>query len=327
MEWTTKYRPRTFDQIVGQDAAVARVRAVVRRAKAGSTMTPLLLVGPPGTGKTSTARVVAAALNCEASKDEACGTCDVCGPIIAGRSDLNLIQYDAARYGGVDSIRTLRDRHLQHVVSRGWLVLILDEAHRVSPEGFDALLRPLEEPTAHVGFVMATTDADAVPAAVKSRCKVMQFGAVSTDALAQHLQRVAAAEGFAPDTGTVEEIARRTNGQVRDAISLLDEWAQVGTLPPVAYAAPIDPRTAVRKLSAELRHSMKPGQAKVAAKLLDAAIKAGSCEITYRKGALQKDAGVAKGTVVAALAWMVDNGHVQELDADPEGAARWRILL
>jgi DNA polymerase III delta prime subunit len=155
---------------------------------------------------------------------------------------------------------------------------------------------------------------------------VCEFTPVTDDAMTEHLQRIATAEGLAPDAETLSAIAQRTRGIVRDAIQLLDVWAQVGSLPPVMDEGPVDQKGPLQQLKNRLGHKMTAGQFKAAAKLIDRAIALGSLEITYAKKALAKDADVAEGTVHDGVKWLIKNGIVTELEPDGKTrAARWRL--
>jgi DNA polymerase-3 subunit gamma/tau len=187
-----------------------------------------LFTGPRGTGKTSTARILAKMVNCEQGPTaEPCGTCSQCVAIREGQH-LDVVEIDAASHGGVDDARDLREKAPTAPVQGREKVYIIDEAQRLSREAFDALLKVFEEPPPGVRFVLATTEPHKMPATIVGRCQRFDFRRVGGAELAQHLMSVAKKEGFAADETAVATIVRQSEGSVRDALSLLEQAAVLG---------------------------------------------------------------------------------------------------
>ncbi|MEB3197046.1 MAG: DNA polymerase III subunit gamma/tau [Candidatus Sericytochromatia bacterium] len=217
-----KYRPGTFADLVGQEA----VASTLSRALAQSRLAhAYLFCGPRGTGKTSVARILAKSVNCqEGPTATPCGACPNCRDITAG-AHLDVIEIDAASNNGVDNIRDLQDRvALAPVLGRS-KVYIIDEVHMLSQGAFNALLKTLEEPPPHVMFILATTDPHKVLPTIVSRCQRFDFGRIPLAALVARLAQVAQAEAIAAEPAALEAIARRAQGGLRDALSLLDQLA------------------------------------------------------------------------------------------------------
>jgi DNA polymerase-3 subunit gamma/tau len=220
-----KYRPQTPDEVIGQEHVI---RALVGAIREDRLSHAFLFCGPRGTGKTSTARILARMVNCEKGPtSEPCGTCTQCLHIRDG-SHLDVVEIDAASHGGVDDARELRERAPTAPAMGREKVYIIDEAQRLSREAFDALLKIFEEPPPGVRFVLATTEPHKMPATIVGRCQRFDFRRVATDAVADHLERIAKMEGIALARPAAEALARQSEGSVRDALSLLDQSAVLG---------------------------------------------------------------------------------------------------
>ncbi len=217
-----KYRPATFAEVVGQEHVT---RTLANAIAAGKVSHAYLFAGSRGTGKTSTAKLLAKALNCaEGSTVEPCGKCESCTGISAGTS-LDVIEMDAASNRGIDDIRDIRDKVAFSPVGGPAKVYILDEAHMLTKEASNAFLKVLEEPPAHVIFVLCTTEAHKVIPTIRSRCQKFEFRRPSADMVLKVLERIAAAEGIAIDEAGLTAIARNSAGAFRDAIGTLDQLA------------------------------------------------------------------------------------------------------
>ena len=220
-----KYRPQAPDEVLGQEHVVRALAGAVRESRLSHAF---LFSGPRGTGKTSTARILAKMVNCERGPTaEPCGVCEQCVRIREG-SHLDVVEIDAASHGGVDDARELRERAPTAPAQGREKVYILDEAQRLSREAFDALLKLFEEPPDGVRFVLATTEPHKMPATIVGRCQRFEFRRVPTETVAGHLTRVAEAESVGLTEGVAETIARESEGSVRDALSLLDQAAVLG---------------------------------------------------------------------------------------------------
>jgi len=220
-----KYRPQRPDEVIGQEHVV---RALVGAIREGRLSHAFLFCGPRGTGKTSTARILARMVNCERGPTaEPCGVCEQCVRIRDG-SHLDVVEIDAASHGGVDDARELRERAPTAPAMGREKVYIIDEAQRLSREAFDALLKIFEEPPRGVRFVLATTEPHKMPPTIVGRCQRFDFRRVSTDLLADHLEWVAKQEGLMLARPAAEALARQSEGSVRDALSLLDQGAVLG---------------------------------------------------------------------------------------------------
>lgn len=216
-----KWRPLYFNDVVGQEHITRTLR---NSLKTGRIRHAYLFSGPRGTGKTTTARLLAKAVNCtnEDADIRPCNTCDACIAVNEGRY-LDLIEIDAATHTGVDDVRDLRDKIAFNPGQGRYKVYIIDEVHRFTGNAFDALLKTLEEPPEHAIFVLATTEIDKVPSTIKSRCLQFEFRRVSLMQVSDRLQMIAESEGIKIEREALELIAREGTGSVRDSISLLDQ--------------------------------------------------------------------------------------------------------
>lgn len=216
-----KYRPHNFDNLVGQD----HVKITLMNAfKSGHVSHAYLFTGPRGTGKTSTARLLAKALNCTNLKDgfEPCGSCELCKEIGEGRL-IDLIEIDAASNRGIDEVRDLKEK-INFAPTRSKVkVYIIDEVHMMTKEAFNALLKTLEEPPAHAYFILATTEAHKIPETIISRCQRFDFKRITTKALMTRLGYIAQLEGIAAEADALEAISKYVDGGLRDAIGLLEQ--------------------------------------------------------------------------------------------------------
>jgi DNA polymerase-3 subunit gamma/tau len=215
-----KWRPQTFADVVGQDHVVG---TLVNAIQTGQVHHALLFTGTRGTGKTSTARILAKALNCERGPTpEPCNVCDACRSITDGTS-LDVVEIDAASHGSVDDARDLREKANYAPAASRFKVYIVDEAHMVTPQGFNAMLKVLEEPPEHVRFVFCTTEPHKVIEAIRSRCQRHDFRRVRTAVLAEYFAKICAAEGVDIEPAAIEMVARAADGSVRDGQSRLDQ--------------------------------------------------------------------------------------------------------
>jgi DNA polymerase-3 subunit gamma/tau len=220
-----RYRPQTFLDIIGQEPVA---RALANALKSNRVAHAYLFTGARGVGKTSTARILAKALNCEQGPTATpCGQCEICKNIAAGE-DVDVLEIDGASNRRIDEIRDIRS-NVQYRPSRArYKIYIIDEVHMLTKEAFNALLKTLEEPPPHVKFIFATTEVEKVPITILSRCQRFDFAGISVPRIVEHLRGIVAREGMQADDDAIELVARRAGGSMRDAQSLLDQLLAFG---------------------------------------------------------------------------------------------------
>ena len=220
-----KYRPQSFAELIGQDAMVTTLGNAIARGRIAHAF---LLTGVRGVGKTSTARLVAKALNCIGPNGQGgptidpCGICEPCQAIAEGRH-IDVIEMDAASHTGVDDVREIIEAVRYASVSARYKIYIIDEVHMLSKNAFNALLKTLEEPPAHVKFLFATTEVNKVPVTVLSRCQRFDLRRIPADLLTAHFAHVAELEGVSVEPDALAAIARAAEGSARDGLSILDQ--------------------------------------------------------------------------------------------------------
>ncbi len=230
-----KWRSQTFEEVVGQEHVTTTLLNALRDSRVAHAY---LFAGPRGTGKTSTARILAKALNCTDEENQPCNNCSHCTAINEGRM-LDLIEIDAASNNSVDDVRELREKVGFQPSESRYKIYIIDEVHMLSTSAFNALLKTLEEPPAYARFVLATTEPHRIPATVLSRCQRFDFRRIPVAEIAAHLTHIAAEEGYEVQEPAIFAIARSAQGCMRDAVSLLDQMTSYGA------AAPTDDSLAI----------------------------------------------------------------------------------
>jgi len=215
-----KWRSQNFDEIVGQKHIIQTLKNAILSDRISHAY---LFTGPRGTGKTSTARILAKAVNCKkVPTPSPCGMCDNCEKIRDGHA-VDVVEIDAASNRGIDEIRDLREKVRYAPIEGRYKVYIIDEVHMLTSEAFNALLKTLEEPPAHVIFVLATTEPSRVPITIASRCQRLDFARITLSEIKEQLKKISKAEGFDVEEKALDAVARSGEGSMRDSISLLDQ--------------------------------------------------------------------------------------------------------
>jgi DNA polymerase-3 subunit gamma/tau len=220
-----RYRPQQFADLVGQEPVA---RALSNALQSNRVAHAYLFTGARGVGKTSTARILAKALNCEKGPTPTpCGVCDICQSIASGE-DVDVLEIDGASNRGINEVREIR-ANVQYRPSRSrYKIYIIDEVHMLTKEAFNALLKTLEEPPPHVKFIFATTEVQKIPVTILSRCQRFDFAGIGTARIVERLREIVAGENMQADDAALELVARRAGGSMRDAQSLLDQLLAFG---------------------------------------------------------------------------------------------------
>jgi DNA polymerase III subunit gamma/tau len=329
-----KYRPQRFSELIGQEAMVTTLGNAIKRDRLAHAF---LMTGVRGVGKTSTARLIAKALNCENGPTiDPCGVCEPCVAIAEGRH-IDVIEMDAASNTGVDDVREIIEAVRYSAVSARFKVYIIDEVHMLSKNAFNALLKTLEEPPPHVKFLFATTEVNKVPITVLSRCQRFDLRRISADMLAAHFGGIVKAEGVEAEPEALALIARAAEGSVRDGLSILDQaiahagldGADVVTSAQVRDMLGLSDRGAVRHLFGLLLSGDAPGALAVLREQRDLGVE----PVAVMRGLLD----ITHGATLAKVGAAADPAQsVEERDALADWAAGlsfpllhrlWQLLL
>lgn len=220
-----RYRPQKFDEVVGQEPIARTLKSAIATGRVAHAY---LFCGTRGVGKTTMARILAAALNCEKGPTaEPCGKCDICALIHLGE-DMDVLEIDGATNRGIEDVRRIRENVYYRPARARYKIYYIDEVHMLTPPAFNALLKTLEEPPEHVLFLFSTTEPERLPATILSRCQRFNFRAVPTERIAEHLANICKQEKVKADAEALLAIAREGRGSVRDALTLLDQAIAVG---------------------------------------------------------------------------------------------------
>jgi DNA polymerase III subunit gamma/tau len=220
-----RYRPQQFNQLIGQESTA---QALMNALTGDRVAHAYLFTGARGVGKTSCARILAKALNCEKGPTPTpCDECEICNGIISG-DDVDVLEIDGASNNKVDEIRELRNNVGFRPSRARYKIYVIDEVHMLSTSAFNALLKTLEEPPPHVKFIFATTEVNKIPITILSRCQRFDFGLIRPEAIAEHLRTIVSQENLQADDAAIDLIARRASGSMRDAESLLDQLLAFG---------------------------------------------------------------------------------------------------
>ena len=333
-----KYRPTNFSDLIGQEALV---RTVTNAIRTGRLAHAFLLTGVRGVGKTSTARILARALNCTGTEDtdsgptaDPCGACEHCLAIAEDRH-VDVLEMDAASRTGVDDMRELIDGVRYRPTSARYKVYIVDEVHMLSKQAFNALLKTLEEPPPHAKFIFATTEVRKLPVTVLSRCQRFDLRRVDAETLAAHFQAVAEKENAEIEAGAIRLIARAADGSVRDGLSLLDQA--------IAHGAGAAGEAEVRDMLGladrarvfELFEAVMKGEIAAALDLLNDQYNAGADPITVLEDMLELTHWLTRVKLVPSVAEEpgipeIERRLGQEMTAKlamPELTRAWQMLL
>ena len=304
-----KWRPQTWDEVVSQEHVIQTLRNAVRTGRTGHAY---LLAGPRGTGKTTTARLLAKALNCldPDPGHRPCDTCAHCQSFNEGRF-LDLIEIDAASNTSVEDVRELRDKINYRPTQGEYKVYIIDEVHMLSTAAFNALLKTLEEPPPHAVFVLATTEIHKIPATILSRCQRYEFKRIPVNEIVKYLRKMAEEEKLVVDEDALLLIARQATGAMRDAISLLDQLSSTGQRVTLAEAQMVL-GTATSSMVLELVEAMIGGDAASGLKRIQSALDAGTDARQFARQIVDYLRSVL----------LVRLGNADQVDATPEMRAR-----